>query len=401
MKKQLPAGVQDYLQDEYYYKKCTEQRLSDYFSLWGYEQIEPPTLEYFDTFYRGGSFDTRKVFKLTDYDGSLMVLRPDPTLQIARIAATKLSAQLPSKLYYIVNSYEYAAGGTTPRSREFAQAGVEFLGAADAAADAEIIILAIRTLKELKLKDFQIEIGNIGFFKALARGLNLNDTDTESLRLLVAGKDVIGIKLFLTAQGAAPSTVERFITFISMFGGSEVLKAAYGICADGQGVDELKRLERVLGIIDACGLLEYVSVDLGMVQGLGYYSGIVFRGISASLGTPILNGGRYDKLCSDFGAEIPAVGFCIGTKRLMVALERQSPPAAMKPCDCAYIVLDAASEAFSYERAACLRKARKRVIRQYFKQPKELIEYCIAKNIKQAIVYADNAELVYDTRNPG
>ena len=80
----------------------------------------------------------------------------------------------------------------------------------------------------------------------------------------------------------------------------------------------------MLDILEDRGLANYVSIDLGMVQSLNYYTGIVFRGYTYGVGFPILSGGRYDGLVSKYGKDCPATGFSMGINMIMMALERQN-----------------------------------------------------------------------------
>ena len=92
--------------------------------------------------------------------------------------------------------------------------------------------------------------------------------------------------------------------------------------------EALDRLKRVYALLKDFGLEKYVSFDLGTVKDLSYYSGVVFTGLTRSIGSPILSGGRYDNLADDFGRHVPAVGFAMGLKRILIALERQG---ALRP----------------------------------------------------------------------
>ena len=172
----LPYGVQDYLPDECYHKNLAERRICNTFSSFGYERIETPALEYSDLY--AGVVPMERMFKLTDNDGGLLVLRPDTTLQVCRMAA-KMRFSGVKKLYYTENSFEYLPNVYTSRTREFAQAGVELLGESGADGDVEVITLAIEAFLSTGLKDFLIEIGDVRFFKCIMRGCGLDEADAR------------------------------------------------------------------------------------------------------------------------------------------------------------------------------------------------------------------------------
>ncbi|MDR0856674.1 MAG: ATP phosphoribosyltransferase regulatory subunit [Clostridiales bacterium] len=362
MNKQLPQGVQDYLPEEAAFKRAVLDRLAATYEGCGYLPVEPPTLEYADTFLQGGALDDKRFFKLTDFDGSLLVLRPDPTLQLARIAATKLPPTGAARLHYAVSSFEFPSSGTSLRSREFAQSGVELFGASGAEADAELIMLAADALNAAGLTGFEIEIGSIAVFHGISEWLCLPPGTSEEFRRYVACKDMVGMQTLLQGCGADAAVIGRITALTGLFGGREVLKSARALCDFPAVTAAIARLDAVLALLEACGYGRYVTVDLGMAHGIGYYTGIVFRGISAEVGASLLDGGRYDNLCAAFGRAREAIGFSIGIKRLMVALERKGVrPASPKEAPVVFIS-DAASLPLAHKDAQALRAEGKRAV---------------------------------------
>ena len=114
----------------------------------------------------------------------------------------------------------------------------------------------------------------------------------------------------------------------ALFGGEEVLARAEKLTDDPTALGALEHLKKVHALLKEIGNKKYVSFDLGTVKDLSYYSGVVFTGLTRSIGSPILSGGRYDNLADDFGRHVPAVGFAMGLKRILIALERQG---ALRP----------------------------------------------------------------------
>ena len=85
----------------------------------------------------------------------------------------------------------------------------------------------------------------------------------------------------------------------------------------------VENIEKVLKIVEKEGLLEYISIDFSIVQSVHYYTGIVFKGICPNLGYPLLTGGRYDNLVQNYGKDMPAVGFAMTSKHILIALDRE------------------------------------------------------------------------------
>lgn len=380
---QLPFGVQDCMPQECYNKIIIQEKLSEIFRKHGFLRVETPSFEYFDVY--GGILSrdsANKTFKMTDADGSLLTLRSDPTLQICRMAATKLGGV--DKVFYAANSYEYLSDSYTSRSREFSQMGVELLGAGDVSADVEAITVAIEGLRESGLSDFMLELGQVDYFNGLTKEAGMSERDAKELRGLVNKKDMLGVEMFLSSKKVGERFVSQFLLLPTLFGDCEVLNKARKEIANDTSAQALNRLEQILIALKAARLDKYVAIDLGILRG-EYYTGLVMKGISGKLGVPLLDGGRYDTLCGEFGASKPAVGFSIGIKRLLVALEREEKLIPCASPDIAYIS-DGKDCGFEYEYVAALRENGLVVEKRFDCGKKELLDYCTAKKIPCAVI---------------
>ncbi len=318
----LPAGVQDVLPRECSILTELKLKLERKFSLAGFSPVLSAGLEYYETFSgKENAVPEERMFKMTDTDGKLLVLRPDTTLSIARIAATKLNSDR-ARLSYFADKYDLENGGGLS-SREIYQAGVECLGEEGAFSDAQCIAFAIECLKEAGLRDFIIDIGHVGYFKGLLEESGLSPFEAEDVRACINRKDTMNAERLLKKAGVSGDALNNILALPALFGGREVFSVAEALthnsCAR-KAVDDLKDIDRLL---TEMGYEGYISYDLGMIKPLSYYSGILFSGLVKDLGAPVLSGGRYDNLADAFGKHMPAVGFAMGLKRILVALERQ------------------------------------------------------------------------------
>lgn len=341
----LPAGVQDVLPRECSILTELKLKLERKFSLAGFSPVLSAGLEYYETFSgKENAVPEERMFKMTDTDGKLLVLRPDTTLSIARIAATKLNSDR-ARLSYFADKYDLENGGGLS-SREIYQAGVECLGEEGAFSDAQCIAFAIECLKEAGLRDFIIDIGHVGYFKGLLEESGLSPFEAEDVRACINRKDTMNAERLLKKVGVSGDALNNILALPALFGGREVFSVAEALthnhCAR-KAVEELKNIDRLL---TQMGYEGYISYDLGMIKPLSYYSGILFSGLVKDLGAPVLSGGRYDNLADAFGKHMPAVGFAMGLKRILVALERQgSLPEEKKPL---VIVAEEGQEARAY-----------------------------------------------------
>jgi len=319
-----PEGVQDILFKECYIKKNLESTLRSLFRSSAYYEIETPMLEFYDVFAEEAEMAPQEtMFKFFDQQGRILVLRPDITIPVARIAATKLKDELlPVKLSYIGNTFKYNEMGGG-KQKEFTQAGVEILGLSNPEADAEVIAAAILSVKATGIENFQIDIGQVEFFKGLMEETGLSENSVEQMRILIDSKDYLGIEEMVKGKDIRKDLKELILGLPGMFGSIDVIDRVEKITRNKRSLDALKNLRQVLEILNDYGIDKYVSIDLGMVQNVNYYTGIIFRGFTYGVGFPILSGGRYDNLIEKFGKLLPAIGFSLGINMVMMALDRQ------------------------------------------------------------------------------
>ncbi|MDE6614481.1 MAG: ATP phosphoribosyltransferase regulatory subunit [Clostridia bacterium] len=316
----LPSGIQDHLPIDCYSRRVVENKLLDCFKYYGYSEIQTPVLERYELFDSGvGKVELNKLFKVTDVDGDLLVLRPDITMPISRIVCTKLS-EGSQRLCYLGKSF--SALETEGKLREFTQAGVEIMGTHGDDVDIEIVMLAIKSLIAVGLEDFQIELGHVGFFKGLLNAFNVGDDDRDVLINSIESKN--GIKLYNLSHDMDKLLPDTLAKLPMLFGGVEVLDVAQKMCLNDEMKHAVHNLKAVYDGIKKLGYDKYVCFDMSSVGKMKYYSGMVMRGINKNLGRPMLSGGRYDGLCDSFGKHVPAVGFAIGIGYLSTALDNQN-----------------------------------------------------------------------------
>ena len=315
----LPAGVRDILPAESGKLDAAEEILRKKFRAAGFSTVRTAGLEYYDTFAKiKSAVDARKMFKMTDKDGELIVLRPDMTLSCARIAATKLREDA-TKLCYFSNVYDFSASGSS--DREVAQAGVEIFGESGAMSDAKAVAFAIECLKALGVRDFIVDIGHVGFYKGLLEGSGLSERAAEEIRGYINAKDAVNTEIALRRHGASERAQAAILALPSLFGGVAVLNEAEKLTDNPLAVSSIAHLRQVYAHLKELKAEKYVSFDLGTVKSLAYYSGMVFTGLAEGVGAPVLSGGRYDELCAQFGKDLSAVGFAIGLMRVLRALD--------------------------------------------------------------------------------
>ena len=323
----LPQGVRDILPEESARISSIENAIGKVFSGYGFERVITPTLEYLDTLNLG--LDKTLKDKLVKFiepsTGRVICMRPDITPQIARVAATRMKdAPRPLKLCYNESVIRLDSSDAT-KTTEILQLGAEYLSdSPDAEIDAEMIIMALESFKALSIKEYKIDLGDVGFIRAVLDCLKLSNDERIGLKNAIGIKDTSGLEALLDQLGEAvpDDSRELLIALTTLYGEDEVIEKAL----EYKGVNNaakaaLKNLKRVLSIIDKKGYKDLVTIDLGEVRGFDYYTGIIYEGFARGVGKPLLYGGRYDDLVGCYGFATASTGFAFDVDRLLTAMD--------------------------------------------------------------------------------
>lgn len=322
----IPEGVADLNYDEYEKMHQIEDDVTRSFRESGYRQILTPTFEYYDLFAEDDlSGGTEDMYKIMDAGGKLMVLRPDATIPIARMVATHYKeGEATVRLMYLTNVYR-SADFRAGEKREFKQAGIEIFGSRSAETDADVIESGMRAVRAAGFADLSTELGDTNYFSGLLEELGRRDERFRQreirnrLRVLVETKDVPGLETFAEESGM-PEDLARVLLQLPLLYGdvTQVLDTAMHLAANQEMRDAVSNIRNILDCIGEAG---DITVDMGLINRLEYYSGMIFKVYLKNTGVIIGSGGRYDKLMKKFGKDIPAVGFGLDINTLYEAQE--------------------------------------------------------------------------------
>lgn len=319
-----PEGVRDIYNVECGKKLALENRLKKTLHLFGYHDIQTPTFEYFDVFRKEiGTIPSKDLYKFFDKEGNTLVLRPDITPSIARVAATLFGEEdLPIRLCYTGNTF-INHSNNQGRLREVTQMGAELIGDDSVEADAEMLAMVIESMQAIGIKEFQLSVGHLGFFQSLIEDAALDEEARERVVELINNRNYFGVEEYLDSIMVKRSSKEAFAALGNLVGGVEVLAKAKNIAPNSSGIMAVKRLEKIYDILALYGVEKFVTFDLSMTGNYGYYTGIIFRGYTFGTGDAVVKGGRYDYLLEKFGKTSASIGFAIVIDELMNALIRQ------------------------------------------------------------------------------
>ena len=384
-----PEGTKDLLFGECIIRRNIENTLLNLFKSRGYSEMITPGLEFFDVFnLKSRYFPQETLYKMTDSKGRLLVMRPDSTMPIARVVATRLrDAVLPLKLCY--NQTVYRNESTLKgRSDETVQTGIELIGSQMKMADLEVISTAVDSLNSFGM-EFSLEIGHIGIFKALVEKLNADEKDKNYIRKLIESKNFPALNDFLDTFGNSPVTT-ALKKLPALFGGEEVFEKAEELIPDEnikRILDELRDI--YCDTVELCGNDGNITVDLGLVNKTDYYTGLIIKGYLKGHGEEVISGGRYDKLISEFGYDIPAVGFAVNVNAISKVIEKNGILPATQNAD-AIVFAEEGCEVQAIKTAKELREQGLIVENALFSDIESVREYAKEKRIARVVVVDSN-----------
>lgn len=301
----LPPGSRDILPEEARELRAIGESLRTTFEDQGYGEVITPTLEYADVLARGILGEPLPSYRLIDDRGAWLELRADATVPLARVAATRYHGhQEPLRFWYSQTVFR-PVPALQGRSREIGQAGIELFGVPGHDGDREILGIAAQCLSATNLPDARLVVGDARLSETILRGAGADDATIATVHTELQRGGFVAIELLLAQAGLAPAEVERVVALLRTRGDAALL-TEHAAALGAPGADLAATIS---GLSPADR--DLVIVDLGLVRGLDYYSGLVFEVVHPALGEPIGGGGRYDELVGRFGDARPAVGFAL------------------------------------------------------------------------------------------
>ncbi len=394
-----PEGVRDIYDRECARKNIVEQRILRQMQLFGYSAIETPMFEFFDIFAKErGSVSDREMYKFFDRYNNTVVLRPDMTPAIAR-CVTKFYGEetMPQRLCYLGHTFTNSAS-YKGRLYEVTQSGAELIGDDSPQADAEMIAMVIQSLRSAGLKEFQVELGEVEFFRGLLEEAGISEEEGDELRELIENKNYFGVEDYISNVLKKADFKDVFLKLPELFGSVDNIRQAREMTKNQRAQSAIDRLEKVHQILKEYGLTEYISYDLGMLSKFSYYTGIIFKAYSYGIGDYMVSGGRYDKLLVQFGRDISAIGFAITIDRLMSALSSQKVEFDTSAAD-VLVVYEEQRTGEAVQVLTRYRRIGKRAMGMPMegeKERKEYIAYAKEKGMKQLIFMKETSILKTD-----
>lgn len=298
--------------------------VSSVFAGYGFRFVETPAVEEYLTLEAAaGASLEGTAFRMVDLDGSLLALRPEMTLPIARLAASRLSGEpAPHRVCYVADVYREQAS-LRGEARQFTQVGVELLGANGPASDAEVVCVLCDVLAAVGLRDFTVGIGTVAVLRAVIETAAAGEAWSTELLAAAHARNLVAFDRLASAEDVDPAVGEALQRVVRIGGGREAIGECRRV-ADAVGcAGSLDALEAAWELLEAAGLAGRVRVDFGILRSFDYYTGLIVEAYAPGLGLPLGGGGRYDDVLAAFGAPMPAAGFALSLERILIALAAQ------------------------------------------------------------------------------
>lgn len=311
-------GFRDFFPEEAARREYIFSRWRETARRYGFSVYDGPPLETTDLYRcKSGDEIVGQLYCFTDKGGREVSLRPEMTPTLARMVAAKgQSMPKPLKWFSIPQLFRYERQ-QRGRLREHFQLNCDILGEPSVAGDAELVALLVDCLRSfgLKAEDFRVRVSDRPLLAALVAAVGVQEGTQQAAVFGAVDKltreTPDKVKAKMVEGGVDPAVADRVL---SLFQKKSLHEIAAEFDASPKVCERVIVMQNFFGLIDAMGLTDFVELDLTIVRGLAYYTGIVFEAFDRhGKFRAISGGGRYDQLLNTIGGvEMPALGFGMG-----------------------------------------------------------------------------------------
>ena len=314
-----PLGMRDTFPDIYEKLELIRSTGRELLRARGYEFIKTPSVEYYDTVGKASAISDARLFKLVDSQGNTLVLRPDMTTPIARVATSKLlKEKIPLRLAYFANVFraQQQEGG---RPAEFDQMGIELIGDKSVFADAEVIMTAIDLVKAYNITDFKVTIGHAGVLSCILKDYTESEEQARHLNDLLVQRNFVGFEEAVLDFDLPKTKSDALLAYIEEATSLPSIEAVEKYVRKNDALEYMRSLAKIL---EAAGYEPYMAFDFTLASHMSYYTGMLFEVFASGSGFPLGNGGRYDGLLEHYGSKVGATGFGLRVDRVFEAMPK-------------------------------------------------------------------------------
>jgi len=371
---QRPRGTRDFSPEEMEKRRWLEGIMRSTARDFGFREVATPTFEHTELFtLKSGPRIVEEIYAFQDKGGRDIALRPELTAPVIRYFLSDMSNETrPLKVSYLGPCFRYERP-QSGRYREFMQFGVELIGANNPESDAEVIGLAASIMERIGLDEYSIRVGHIGILREMLAEAGLDQGQAAAVLQKLDKKMYDEVRPMMMSAGVTDEDIQTVFDLTQVVGDVSVLEGMTG--------EAIQYLMEVFGVLGNYGI-DQALVDLGVVRGLDYYTGIVFEVEAPCLGAEkqVCGGGSYSLSEILGGERVFSTGFAIGFDRTMLALEKEGLDVGDDGIDAFVIPVKEAQMPKAFEIVSTLRRAGLRA-------DVDLMRRSIGKNLK----YADSS----------
>jgi ATP phosphoribosyltransferase involved in histidine biosynthesis len=276
---------------------------------YGYKRYYMSKFEEYGLYLENKSFlPSDNIITFNDLDGRLMALKPDVTLSIAKNA--KDDAPDTEKVYYIENVYRLDKN--VKKYREISQMGLEAIGNVDAYTTFEVLLLALKSLKEID-EDFVLDISSVGVVIGVIDSLHVTDYSVkEEILGCIVSKNLHDLKRLAERAGLTDSETKKLSKLITLNGNFNAsIDAARALVKGTAAESAVEELQTVCTALLNTEFKDNIRLDFSIINDINYYNGVIFSGYVSRVPRAVLSGGRYDKLLKRLNKKSGAIGFAL------------------------------------------------------------------------------------------
>jgi histidyl-tRNA synthetase len=315
-------GTRDFYPEEMAARNKLFKIIKETAERYGFVEIVSPAIESFDLIAKKSGEDIRdEIYAFEDKGGRTICLIPEFTPSVSRMIANRQKELgKPLKWFSIPRHWRYERP-QSGRLREFYQLNVDIFGSKSPKADTEVLSVGISIMLNLGLKDFLFHISNREFLQGLLQESNVSDVH-EAFRIIDKREKIPEEEFIESLLNCGIKNYDEILDVLDSVNIENIENFKGRNKMIDRSIDNLLDISKSL---DYYGFKEYCTLDLSVVRGLAYYTGMVFEVYDKKKEMrSLFGGGRYDDLVESFGGEpTPAVGFGMGDVVLELMMKKE------------------------------------------------------------------------------
>jgi len=291
-----------------------EEKLLQYFSERKFQRIEVPSVHYYD-FEANPAINVNSTIRAMDTDGSMIMLCPDISYLVCQYINGLKNIERPIRVAHKGRDFLLVADESGDRERT--KIGADIIGDDSAEAEAEMIIMAIESMRTLGIRDFKVELSHVDYLGGILKMCNFSPSDYGKVTSAIEKNDRFTLQLIQAKYNLSDQILRAFEKTDDLCGeGDGVLTAGKKNAINETSLNAIERLIKVYEILTEKGYRKYLLFDLSLSANPDYYSGIVFKLLTKYSNAPLVGGGRCDNLtrCDEGDTQ---VGFSININELL------------------------------------------------------------------------------------